>query len=85
MRLNKRKEKLRELETDVQYIEGPYIHLLIHTGKDFPAQQNLGLVCFFFFEQHSYSRVHSSLSELSGQQTQSLQLCLQLVPKTPLG
>lgn len=48
MRLNERKEKLRELETDVQYIEGPYIHLLIHTGKDFPAQQNLGLVCFFF-------------------------------------
>lgn len=47
MRLNERKGKLRELETDIQYIEGPYTQLLIYAGKDFPAQQYLGLVCFF--------------------------------------
>lgn len=69
MRLNERKGKLRELETDIQYIEGPYMQLLIYTGKDFPAQQYLGLVCFFF-EKHLYSSVHSSLLEFSRQQTE---------------
>lgn len=40
---------------------------------------------FFFFEKHSFLDVHSSPLALSRRKTQRLQLCLQLVPKAPLG